>query len=280
LAFFDNQHRPVMGPTGYAKQTFDEYPDGRSELAYYGPDGKLILNRFEGFARKETVYQANNSTRMAFYGPDGLLLDGPDGYAIGEFQYDSKGQVVSERFFDKSRVPCYNSGGIGTLQRTSGAVWINGRAYKDEQEGIEVLHRTRVPLLHVEEINGIHTAAAAVDLLPGDDLWSLGDWSSPAIISKAQQDSKGPTDLLSSLKSGFFSETHTDESRRARLIIVRNGKKLETLLPPLGADGKLGIRIEDRWLPHSVYEQILHEPVSAGGPRSSNPVLHPIEQVH
>ncbi len=255
-AYFDVKDHLITGPQGFAKGSKIYHADGYVDLFQYGPDGKPVFNPLVGFAIRKMNSRQRGDTTESYHGPDGALITGPEGYAEIRRHWSDDGTLLAEAWFGPDGSPVTGPSGYHRMEHTPGGRKGTTRYFDAQNREITSFGLdTVVPIIFIAEITDIKTPAAQAGVHAGDILWRYGNWWFPAALATERSKGTQAGAISNALAEAFFAERNRLSAQPATMTIIRNGKPIELVMAPLSEGKNLGVRLVDRSIPVSTFEQ-------------------------
>lgn len=134
-SFLDNNGQPVSSIDGYAKVRYEYDDNGRETLksffnadnelipdvtgsaitrTSYNENGQVILISFYnskdepimlslGHSKERYIWEGDKNTRIEYLDEDGDFVVGEEGFAIEQYEYDSKGRQINIQYLDENQ---------------------------------------------------------------------------------------------------------------------------------------------------------------------------------
>jgi hypothetical protein len=135
-AFFDENRKPTLSSGGFHRQ-ISKFDDGGHEIRteFRGTDDKLVgMNA--GYAAIEWKYDRGNEVQTAYLGIDNRpIANRNEGFAIKQTSFDACGREIETSFLDKKAQPARSNRGYSHIKKTYDSYNnVAEEAYLDERE--------------------------------------------------------------------------------------------------------------------------------------------------
>ena len=167
-------------------------------------------------------------------------------------QRDKNGKVLSMAWFGLEGQAVAGPSGYHRIEKSTDGKMV--RNFDTENRPIRSPGRyTLIPLLYIREIIDMHQPAAKVGLCAGDVLWIYGSWSFQTALAAEQAKGTKNDNILAAYQS-FLNEIKRHSRERTSMTVLRNGKPIAIVVPPLPGQ-MLGMNISDRRIPVAIFER-------------------------
>jgi hypothetical protein len=241
----------VVGPFGYARGAITHGPGNRKVLVNYGANGKIALNKLQGFARKVLDTSSGSLVaELSIYGPDGALINGQEGYAEVRRLRSKTDDILQEVFYGPGGHPAVGPQGFHRMVKTSSK---SQPLYFDKQNNALLDFNPNNPdsrlfaeIIYIHEIFSPLSPASLSGLRVGDIVWSYGGWSYAQSRKKLSALGRDP-DMLS-IANDLPAEIRRRSQAFTEATILRDGVMKTIPIPPL-PEKKLGVNFRSRVVP-------------------------------
>jgi len=259
-SFFDTNDHLAISRYGYAKHICS-YTGNIHERTNIGPDGKPMFNPISGYVSgRFDDSQHGTVISASAHGQDGALRLGGGNFAAQERTFDDKGRIIVIRYLGSVREPVPGPGyyrieiQYGPDGKAENKMFdVSGKEITAEE--LSSFPQVVWVSLEVTEDNpyGAKSPAAKAGMQTGDILWRYGDWSFPAAIAVEREKGTAEDKLLGEACGAMFSERDKKSSEDVPVWVIRHGKPISLIMPPL-PEKKMGTFLEYRPVPPDVFE--------------------------